>query len=419
MNSPLAMPVQLSSTASPDLAALLNALGGVTAHVQPIVDLTTGRTLAYEALARFGNGAAPDDAFAIARERGLGPELEAAAIRAALALGTPPDGACLAVNISPSGLVHPAVADALPADLCGLTIEITEHERLAAGSRAAAVLDDLRRRGACIAIDDAGAGYAGFNQLLTLRPDVIKLDRVLVRDVHRDPAKAALVGAFVTLGRSLGATVCAEGIEELDELLALADLDVMTGQGYLLARPAPAWPEVDPFMAGACRLAQRAALADAWAGGATMEAVARHLADCASLADLDACVMAIQDVLGAEEISISRTVDDGRGLVVCAGAHWGDEPVYLVADYPATAGALATGEAVQVLADCAAADPAERALLDEHGYGALLLIPLRRRGAPAGTMEIYRRDARAWSRREITAARTVGHQVAMALGQLG
>jgi EAL domain-containing protein (putative c-di-GMP-specific phosphodiesterase class I) len=151
---------------------------------------------------------------------------------------------------------HPAAAPAetetprdeslreqLPADLTGIVIEITEHELVADGERLRATLDELRARGARIAVDDAGAGYAGLRQLMLLRPDVIKLDRGLIEDVARDEAKQALVECFVRFAERTSADVCAEGVESLEDLLVLARLGVAYGQGYAIARPGFDWPE--------------------------------------------------------------------------------------------------------------------------------------------------------------------------------
>src|SRR5690349_3958229 len=112
-----AMALQTRSTA----ASVLAQLGDVDAHFQPIVDLTTGRAVAYEALARFSSGSRPDVAFALAREHGVGPELEAAALRAAFADARDdedgPWALPLSVNVSASALDHPDVRAALPCDL--------------------------------------------------------------------------------------------------------------------------------------------------------------------------------------------------------------------------------------------------------------------------------------------------------------
>jgi len=422
---PSARPPIPSRDPQPTLETLLERLGGVRSHYQPIVDLTTGRPVGFEALARFGAGVSPAIAFEQARAAGRLLELEAAAVRAALAEGPAPGESRLSINLSPSALDDPAVLGNLPADLARIIVEVTENDLVTDDSVIGAALSGLRERGALIAVDDAGAGYASFRQVLMLRPDIIKIDRSLVSGVHHDPAKAALVRAFVTLGRDLGSSVCAEGIEEASELRALADLGVDSGQGYLFARPRPAWPAVDPGAARTCRLSHREALQGECRdpgrdGRATMESVGRALAGCRTYDELDYSVDEMQRLLGVAEISVSRIVDDrgAPGIVACAGARWQAEPVYRLDDFPATAAAIDEDRTLQVLVGDDDADPTERRLLEDHGYGALLLLPLRYHGVPVGTIEIFSREDRAWSRHQIMLARTIAHQLAMVLGHL-
>ena len=97
----------------------------------------------------------------------------------------------------------------------------------------------LRRLGFGFAIDDAGAGYASFALIAALRPTVIKIDRDIVHGIGHDDAKQALVEAFVSFGRRIGARLLAEGIERRTDLAALTTLGVELGQGYLLGKPAP------------------------------------------------------------------------------------------------------------------------------------------------------------------------------------
>ncbi len=224
---------------------------------QPVVSLATGHVVAYEALARFpgAGGRTPDVWFAQAHGCGLGAELEAAAVRAALTPWGRPYGTHLAINISPSALTSEAVAEALAGNLEGVIIEITEHEFVPDDESLAAAIADLRERGAMIAIDDTGAGHAGLKQLMRVRPDIVKIDRDLVHEIDRDLARMALVESFVRYASVVGATVCAEGIETLEELGVLADLDVEWGQGWVLARPEEPWVEVSPIAAETCRLA--------------------------------------------------------------------------------------------------------------------------------------------------------------------
>jgi diguanylate cyclase (GGDEF)-like protein len=130
---------------------------------QPVASLTTGRLIGYEALARFPDAPdrPPSTWFAQANACGLGPELEAAAIQAALRTPGRPVGTHLALNVSPSALSTEPVKSVLPDDLSDVIIELTEHEVYVGDSLLADSLAQLRERGARIAIDDAGAGYSG------------------------------------------------------------------------------------------------------------------------------------------------------------------------------------------------------------------------------------------------------------------
>jgi diguanylate cyclase (GGDEF)-like protein len=238
-----------------DFAALLARPDAVRPVFQPVVSLASGEPVGYEALARFdGNpGLPPSWWFSQAHRFALGAALEAEAVRVALAAGPHPDGHYLAINLSPSALAAPEVRDVLPPDLSGLVIEITEAERVLDADALQAHLEPLRARGARIAVDDAGEGYAGLQQVMRMRADIIKLDRALVADVPSDPAKIALIGSLVHFARSTGASICAEGVETLDELRVLVHLGVAYAQGWALARPGEPWPRVNAEAARICR----------------------------------------------------------------------------------------------------------------------------------------------------------------------
>jgi diguanylate cyclase (GGDEF)-like protein len=230
----------------PPLAALLEP-GAIVPAFQPIVVLATGELIGWEALARF-----PDrpersvaDVFAEAHRLGLGARLEIASLRAALAVPGRPAGAKIGLNVSVSALARDEAWLALPSDLSSVVVEITEHEVFGDDGTLERVVGQLRERGARIALDDAGAGYAGLSQMLRLQPDVVKLDRSLVTGVGADKNRATLIAALVGFAVEVGTSVCAEGIEEQAELEALIELGVESGQGYLLARPGPDWPAPD------------------------------------------------------------------------------------------------------------------------------------------------------------------------------
>jgi EAL domain-containing protein (putative c-di-GMP-specific phosphodiesterase class I) len=216
--------------------------GGPAMVYQPIWALAERRLVGYEALARFpheGESLTPDRWFADAADVGLGLELEAAAVRAGLeALPALPADLALSVNVSAVSLQHPAIRAALDDAGAGRTIvEITEHEQVEDYRALRSACEELKQIGYTIAVDDAGAGYAGFQHLVEIRPDIIKLDQLITRNLDADPARAAMAAALVGFARAIDATVLAEGIETPGELSAATRLGVHYGQGYHLGRP--------------------------------------------------------------------------------------------------------------------------------------------------------------------------------------
>ena len=238
-----------------DFASLIARPEAVRPVFQPIVALASGEPVGYEALARFEGkpGLPPSWWFSQAHRFGLGAALEAESVRAALAADNRPPGMFLSINLSPSALASSHVTERLPNDLRGIVLEITEEERVLDVEGLQRDLDPLRARGARIAVDDAGEGYAGLRQVMSMRADIIKLDRSLVADVNADPAKVALIGSLVHFARSTGAAICAEGIEALEELRVLIHLGVAYGQGWALGRPGAPWPRVNAEAARLCR----------------------------------------------------------------------------------------------------------------------------------------------------------------------
>jgi diguanylate cyclase (GGDEF)-like protein len=228
-----------------EIEELLDNHDPITPVFQPLVELATGRIVGYEALARFERRN-PEAWFNQAAACGLSVELEAAAIEAALSYRDRPDGTYLSLNCSPSAISSGRVRNVLPENLNDYVIEITEHELASDDGALEKALLELRARGARIAVDDAGAGYAGLQQVMRIQPDIIKLDRSLIERVHADSAKAALIEFFVLFARRVGADVCTEGIETLEELTTLIDLGVGYGQGYLLGRPSEPWAQMSP-----------------------------------------------------------------------------------------------------------------------------------------------------------------------------
>ncbi len=215
---------------------------GVTMVYQPIINLRTREIVGMEALARFHSLPLrpPNEWFAAAVELELGVQLEMMAIRSAMA-GLPllPTDAYLSVNCSPRAAMSPELPALVNGDAARMVVEITEHEAIEDYEVLAAALEGLRAHGVRVAIDDAGAGFASLRHTLLLRPDIVKVDTSLTRDIDGDRAKRAMTSALVSFGMEMDIDIIAEGIETREELEELVALGVPFGQGYYLAEPAP------------------------------------------------------------------------------------------------------------------------------------------------------------------------------------
>ncbi|MDO8186949.1 EAL domain-containing protein [Conexibacter sp. JD483] len=230
------------------LAALVIACtqpGTLRTLFQPIVDLQRGRVAGYEALTRIElePRLGPDRWFAAAHAAGLGPRLEAAAVRNALRARSELPGNCfLTVNVAPEALLSDELQCAFAAagDLRGVIVELTEQTPVDDYDALLAAFAPLREVGALLAVDDAGAGYASLTHITRLRPQLIKIDRTHVAGIDHDPARVAVVQTLGELGSRLDAWVLAEGVETRAELETVIDLGVPLAQGWFLGRPSPA-----------------------------------------------------------------------------------------------------------------------------------------------------------------------------------
>ncbi|ATN36202.1 hypothetical protein ACO34A_20650 [Rhizobium sp. ACO-34A] len=227
-------------------ARILDALerDGLTMVYQPIVSLGDGKVVGFEALARFPftPSRPPNIWFAEAFEVGRGTELELKAVRLGLEdIRGLPEGSYLALNVSPATLLDPHFAELMRDQLLErVVIEVTEHAGIHDYDRLAAALAPLRALGMRLAVDDAGAGYASLRHILNLKPDIIKLDAELCRDIEDDPVRRALAASLVNFTRDIRCTLVAEGVETAATLEALKALGIGAAQGFHMGRPMPA-----------------------------------------------------------------------------------------------------------------------------------------------------------------------------------
>jgi EAL domain-containing protein (putative c-di-GMP-specific phosphodiesterase class I) len=213
-------------------------------YFQPIVDIEGRASVGFEALARFDSQPyrSPDQWFSDAQSVDLGIELELAAICKALSnLALLPDGIYISLNVSPATILHgnlAAVLRGFPLDR--IVLEITEHAVIDNYLGLQRVLRPLRRAGLMLAIDDVGAGHSSFRHILILKPDIIKLDMSIIRNLNRKMEQRALCAALIRFAKETGCRVVAEGVETNAELETLRSLEVKVVQGYLTGRPMPA-----------------------------------------------------------------------------------------------------------------------------------------------------------------------------------
>ncbi|MFP2932207.1 EAL domain-containing protein [Pyxidicoccus sp. 3LG] len=236
----------------------------LTAHFQPIVHARdTRRIFAHEALMRGcerdGALVPPGRMMQAARDAELLFQLDLAArttaIREAVRHGLRTH---LFVNFTPTAIYDPAyclrstvatIAEAgVPPQ--SVVFEVIESDQAADPKHLKDIINFYRQAGFRVALDDLGAGYSSLNLIHQLRPDIVKLDMELVRDVHLDAYKGAIVRKLLEIARQLGIQTVAEGIETPEELRWVRAHGVDFVQGYLIARPQGAPAEATPFFTG-------------------------------------------------------------------------------------------------------------------------------------------------------------------------
>jgi EAL domain-containing protein (putative c-di-GMP-specific phosphodiesterase class I) len=216
---------------------------------QPIVDVASGVVAGYELLARFPEEweAMPFEVFAAAERLGISGILTREVLRQAVLLRDGlPARTFLTLNCSPSDLADPETCEYLAElDLSRMFVELTEAAWPGEEESLLRAVDLVREHGGRIAADDVGAGYAGLLQLVRLRPELVKVDRSIVRRIPSDVAAAALVEMLGALAGRLDAWLVAEGVETQSQLSAFVQMGLPLVQGFYFGRPATPWASIE------------------------------------------------------------------------------------------------------------------------------------------------------------------------------
>jgi diguanylate cyclase (GGDEF)-like protein/PAS domain S-box-containing protein len=232
-------------------------------HYQPQISMKTGQIVGAEALLRWHHpdlGAVPPGEFIpIAETNGLILPIGEWVIRTAITQlaswiqrGMTP--ITLAVNLSSVQFRHANLPELVSnilkeaaLDPTLLELELTESVAMTHPLGAIAVMDDLHQRGVRMSIDDFGTGYSSLSYLKRFQVYKLKIDQSFVRDITEDPEDMAIVGAIISMAKSLGLKTIAEGVETEGQLAFLRAQGCTEVQGYHFSRPLPA-PQFENFV---------------------------------------------------------------------------------------------------------------------------------------------------------------------------
>lgn len=222
----------------------------VDAHFQPIVRLSDGAVLGFEALARWIDAdlgfVSPSVFVPLAEERGFIDALSETLLRksAEAALSWPRD-LFLSFNLSSAQLMDPSTADTILSILSRvgldprrLELEITETAVMTCADTAYRIITDLQAKGVRISLDDFGTGQSSLGRLRDFTFDKVKIDRAFVSQITTDRASEHIVKAIIAMCDGLDLQVVAEGIEDHADAEKLKSLGCRMGQGYYYGRPA-------------------------------------------------------------------------------------------------------------------------------------------------------------------------------------
>ena len=275
-----------------------------TMHFQPIVDLRSHKVFAYEALCRPDRDLFKSPVELIKAAVDTDTIGELGRLQRAFAVKNCPESA-LFLNLDPHEFDKPFLVrpdDPIFTHRNPVYLEITENVPLKYFDQCHSVLAELRKKGNFLVIDDFGAGFSNLKYIAELQPDVVKLDRELVRECRIGTSEFSLLTTISELCHQMNARVVAEGIETVDELEAVVAAGVDFGQGYLFARPAPEPPDIAwPVLPIGAETKPRTK--EIPAGTEATAAVAHSAKEASQVAHLQAEIKKLTDLLVQSEVA--------------------------------------------------------------------------------------------------------------------
>ncbi|MBW4935822.1 EAL domain-containing protein [Marinobacter sp. F4206] len=212
---------------------------------QPVVDVVNQSVFAYEALVRGPDGEGAMHVLSQVNgtnQYSFDQICRVKAVKLASRLGM---DTMLSINFMPNAVYQAeycirttlAAAKKYGFDTSKIIFELTENEKLTSVEHLSSIIAAYQEMGFSTAIDDFGAGYSRYDIMMASPPELLKLDMGLIRNIHDEPNKQAVVTGIITMMKQLGGRIVAEGVETKEEYFWLRSQGIQLYQGYLFAKP--------------------------------------------------------------------------------------------------------------------------------------------------------------------------------------
>lgn len=219
---------------------------GLSMAFQPIVDLRTNTIFAHEALVRGLNNEPASHILSQVTDENRYQFDQACRVKAIELASKLEMKTRVSINFLPNAIYRPELcirttieaAESYGFPLEQIIFEVTEGEKVKDNAHLASIIKYYQKRGFLTAIDDFGAGYSGLNLLVEFKPDIIKLDMFLIRNIDQDNGRQAIVKGIMHVCEALNIQIIAEGVETREELNVLSSMGIHYFQGYYFAKPA-------------------------------------------------------------------------------------------------------------------------------------------------------------------------------------